>query len=378
MNIEEMKKTDTNIVSVSDSLELPLIKLVVKVNSDTIIPNTNVLIIYVDKNETETTEKKTYTFNLKEKLQVNDEFIIEPRFNGNKILLESYKKSGETIEKVNTEKIILFEGINYISTNYENAEISIVYPKNTDLVNYFLNTSIYGLDNKNKILTLDDIYFKDCFTLEDNKINADIDSLNVSCISSKTGKFRMDEEGNLRVKAIITDEQPPVGNIDFDSIYPVGSIYMSVNNTNPSTLFGGTWEVLQDRFLIGAGNKYAVGNTGGNENHSHTLWHKHSVPGQGHSHGLSSAWAYISLYAKQVFINKRSGVPSWNDTYQMTGSSYGTSGTGSGNSTATNLGGTTDWTTPNAVDTNSQDNATTSTNTNIPPYLSVYMWKRIA
>lgn len=47
-------------------------------------------------------------------------------------------------------------------------------------------------------------------------------------------------------------------------IYPVGSIYISVNNTNPSTLFGGTWEQIQDRFLLGAGDTYTAGDTGGN------------------------------------------------------------------------------------------------------------------
>jgi hypothetical protein len=35
--------------------------------------------------------------------------------------------------------------------------------------------------------------------------------------------------------------------VPIDSIYPIGSIYMSINNTDPSTLFGGLWE----RFGIG-------------------------------------------------------------------------------------------------------------------------------
>lgn len=39
-----------------------------------------------------------------------------------------------------------------------------------------------------------------------------------------------------------------------DLVYPVGSLYMSTNSTNPSTLFGGTWQAYaQGRCLIGAG-----------------------------------------------------------------------------------------------------------------------------
>lgn len=35
------------------------------------------------------------------------------------------------------------------------------------------------------------------------------------------------------------------GKTIFDMVYPIGAIYLSVNNTNPKDLFGGTWEQIQ-------------------------------------------------------------------------------------------------------------------------------------
>lgn len=52
--------------------------------------------------------------------------------------------------------------------------------------------------------------------------------------------------------------------------YPVGSIYLSVNNTNPSTIFGGSWEQIKDKFLLCAGSKYNAGSTGGTETNTLT------------------------------------------------------------------------------------------------------------
>lgn len=77
---------------------------------------------------------------------------------------------------------------------------------------------------------------------------------------------------------------------DFDLIYPIGSIYLSVNNVNPGTLFGGTWEQIQNQFLLGAGNVYTAGNTGGSATKSIAVTnlpsHTHSVGA--HAHGLNS------------------------------------------------------------------------------------------
>ncbi len=124
-----------------------------------------------------------------------------------------------------------------------------------------------------------------------------------------------------------------------DRMYPVGSIYMSVNNTNPSTLFGGTWVQLKDRFLLGAGDNYTAGTTGGEASHAltesempahnHWVW-KNGVAGIG-----KGTYGFEAYLAQSIVSND--GV-------------HGvTSTTGSG--TAHN---------------------------NMPPYLVVYMWKRTA
>lgn len=66
------------------------------------------------------------------------------------------------------------------------------------------------------------------------------------------------------------------------AVYPVGSIYMSMTDTNPNVLFGfGTWEQVKDRFLLSAGDTYKAGNTGGEATHSLTVdempSHKHTA-----------------------------------------------------------------------------------------------------
>lgn len=52
------------------------------------------------------------------------------------------------------------------------------------------------------------------------------------------------------------------GGFDPLSVYPVGSIYLSVNSTNPSELFGGTWQSIgSGRVLQGADDTHVAGST---------------------------------------------------------------------------------------------------------------------
>lgn len=117
-----------------------------------------------------------------------------------------------------------------------------------------------------------DDYIEDAFTKEGNDVNLEVDHITTKCLLSKNEKFSLDENGNLIVNSISFSGSSGEG--VFDLIYPIGSIYMSVNQISPSTLFGGIWERLSGGFLYGcvneAGNSTitgtltaaATGNTG--------------------------------------------------------------------------------------------------------------------
>ena len=129
---------------------------------------------------------------------------------------------------------------------------------------------------------------------------------------------------------------------DWEAIYPIGSIYMSVNSTSPVTLFGGTWVQLKDRFLLGAGSSYSNGATGGTNSHTHDLSNGYGK--------MSSSGNYLHWNYKYVDTYNT------NWTLGVTSSSNATNSLGDGMDLGGNTGST----------------------SNMPPYLVVYIWKRTA
>ena len=147
MNLNDLKISANNRIVLTDALATSLLSFKLTINDSTIAPSTNDLIIYVDTSEEGTEARKTYVFNLNEGLSNTDTFIMEPVIHDKRVELKAYvKRASNEIEELEYQNIMLFEGTNYIYTNYENATIDIIYPKNTELVKYYLNpkgTAIY-------------------------------------------------------------------------------------------------------------------------------------------------------------------------------------------------------------------------------------------
>ena len=77
-------------------------------------------------------------------------------------------------------------------------------------------------------------------------------------------------------------------------VYPVGSIYTSMDATNPKERFGGEWEKIEGRFLLGAGGEHTAGETGGSERVTLTLA---QTPAHGHVqtiHVSGQGYGYMS------------------------------------------------------------------------------------
>lgn len=126
-------------------------------------------------------------------------------------------------------------------------------------------------------------------------------------------------------------------------MYPVGSIYLSVNNTNPQTLFGGTWVQLKDRFLLGAGSTYTNGATGGEATHKLTVSEMPS-----HMHDWNGYTGMSSAVDNATYKLPINGTSSWK-AQSFYSSDKGPQSTGGD-----------------------------AAHNNMPPYLVVYMWKRTA
>lgn len=126
------------------------------------------------------------------------------------------------------------------------------------------------------------------------------------------------------------------GKVLLDLLHPVGSIYQSTVETDPGTLFGGTWERIKDRFLLAAGDTFAAGKTGGESevtltaNEIPEIKMGYQYTGQSTVIGTDA----IRLYDANGQLNQYTGPQS------------------------SNCGG--------------------KAHNNMPPYLAVYVWRRTA
>ena len=127
---------------------------------------------------------------------------------------------------------------------------------------------------------------------------------------------------------------------------PVGKLWASDDPTSPASIVGGTWERIKDRFILAAGDTYAAGSTGGSANHNHSI-------------GKMFAAAYfIGSYVDYHYSGNVVWSPNYKNTFPGGISETETSGTN-------HSAGITVYGSP------------TKEAGNLPPYIAMYVWKRV-
>ena len=144
-----------------------------------------------------------------------------------------------------------------------------------------------------------------------------------------------------------------------DIFLPVGKVYISADPTSPAELFGGTWERLEDVFLLAAGAKHAAGSTGGEEAHTLTVGEmpshgNHLMQGRMYQELADNASNDSGYRSNTLYLGK--------NTFASTGDINR---------------GWKDWNGGEMYPAGTLKGGGNSHN-NMPPYLAVYTWKRIA
>lgn len=134
--------------------------------------------------------------------------------------------------------------------------------------------------------------------------------------------------------------------------YPVGAIYLSVTDTDPATLFGGTWErISQGRLLIGAGANVA---------NTTNYWGEYPAGKENFPAGEMGGEVEHTLTADEIPAHTHSERLEWSNT-----KTWGLTGTGEGANAVVDQGGVT-------------GSTGGKTHSNMPPDIVVYMWQRTA
>lgn len=186
-----------------------------------------------------------------------------------------------------------------------------------------------------------------------------------------------------------------------DLVYPVGSVYMSVNSTSPATLFGGEWTQIQDTFLLAAGTNHAAGSTGGSED-AIVPYHRHSVSitsgsGTSHSHGAGTLKGTTPKLTANLdtYVRSSSALSHYQGTitsgtsynYDYIRQAHDGAGVGRGApeisagktvDVSGSTGSESDHTHSVSGNTGYAGTSGNADGANMPPFLTVYMWKRTA
>lgn len=164
-----------------------------------------------------------------------------------------------------------------------------------------------------------------------------------------------------------------------DTIYPVGSIYMSANDVDPSTLFGGTWQRIEDKFLLSKGSSYTtLGDTGGSATVSLTQSQmpRHTHTQVQHTHSALDGTYFVETNATSLGTgsSKRQATTNTNGNFYWY-SNQSSAPTIARHSSTAYATPTNKYTGGSGSSESASDGAS---HENMPPYLVVNVWKRTA